>query len=211
MNTLQLVTGRLYFGIDAARLREAAGRVLLRVEGALPDRATIALDALAQDFRLDAPASRALAEEMVECRLLEQPEPGRFAYVITERFRHYARARIVEPLPRARGQAILAQIGDLALNFNRTANRNKYRIGTVAVFGDFMSRDADLSALLLGVTGRRRLSGARQAAVHATLPLLGHDQIRDMLEELSSFVLVKFFHRLQDVPRPFSVVFKDDR
>jgi hypothetical protein len=210
MNTLQLVTRRLYFGVDAMRLREAAGRVLLRVEGAPADHTTIALETLAQAFRMNAPASRALAEQMVDSGLLQQPDPERLEYVITERFRHYAEARIVEPLPRSRAQLIVAHVGDLAKHFNRTASRNKYEIDSIAVFGDYMSRDPELSALLLGVTGRRRAPGARQAAGRATVPLQGHDHIRDMLEELSSFVLVKFFPRLQDVPRPFSVVFKDD-
>ncbi|HEY5309151.1 MAG TPA: hypothetical protein VIK97_11620 [Casimicrobiaceae bacterium] len=210
MNTLQLVTRRLYFGVDAAWLHEAAGRVLSRVEGAPAEQATIALDMLAHDFRLNAPAGKALAEKMVESGLLEQPDPIRHEYVITERFRHYAQARIVEPLPRSRAQLILAHVSDLATHFNRTAYRNKYEIESVAVFGDYMSRDPELSALFLGVTVRRRAPGARHAVGRATEPLQGHAQIRNMLEELSSFVLVKFFQRTPDVPRPFSVVFKDD-
>ena len=210
MNTLQLVTRRMYFGVDAMHLREAAGRVLSRVEGMPPERATIGLDTLAQDFRLSAPASRTLAQQMVEGGLLQWRNRDKFEYAITEKFRHYAQARIVEPLPRSRGHLIVTHIGDLAEHFNRTANRNKYEIEAVAVFGDYMSRDPELSAVLLGVTGRRRAPGERHAAGRATEPTYGHEQIRTMFEELSSFVLVKFFHRLSDVPRPFSVIFKDE-
>ena len=210
MNTLQLVTRRLYFGVDAMHLREAATRVLSRVEGLPPERATIGLDTLAQDFRLNAPASRSLAEQMVDSGLLQWRNREKFEYGITDKFRHYAQARIVEPLPRSRAQLIVTHVADLAEHFNRTANRNKYEIEAVAVFGDYMSRDPELSAILLGVTGRRRAPGERPTAGRATEPLYGHEQIRTLFEELSSFVQVKFFQRLPDVPRPFSVIFKDE-
>jgi len=38
LKTLTLVTKRLYFGVDALRLRDAAERVLLRVQGLPPER-----------------------------------------------------------------------------------------------------------------------------------------------------------------------------
>ena len=39
MKSRTLVTERLYFGVDAFRLREATGKVLSRVVGLAPDRA----------------------------------------------------------------------------------------------------------------------------------------------------------------------------
>jgi len=44
----------------------------------------------------------------------------------------------------------------------------------------------------------------------ATAPAGGPEQIRDLFENLSSFVQIRFFHRLHDVPRPFTVIFKDE-
>jgi DNA-binding IclR family transcriptional regulator len=210
MNSLQLVTKRLYFGVDAMRLREATGRVLSRMVGQPPERATIGIDTLAQDFRLSAPASRSLADQMVLSGLLERRAPNGFEYVVTEKFREYAQARIVEPLPRDRAQLLLTHIVELAAHFNRTAVRNKYEIEIIAVFGDYMSRDAELASLRLGVTGRRRAPGKRHAAGRATEPTSGHEQIRALFEDLSSFVQVRFFQQLQEIPRPFSVCFKDE-
>jgi hypothetical protein len=210
MNSLQLVTRRLYFGVDAMRLREATSRVLSRMAGQPPERAIVGLDTLAQDFQLSAPASRSLAEQMVEKGLLERRQPHGVEFGITDKFREYAQARIVEPLPRSRGMLLLTHISDFAAHFNRTAIRNKYEIEAIAVYGDYMSRDAELSSLRLGVTGRKRAPGQRHAAGRATEPTHGHEQIRELFEELSSFVQVRFFKRLQDVPRPFSVFFKDE-
>jgi hypothetical protein len=72
-----------------------------------------------------------------------------------------------------------------------------------------MSLDADLPELSLGVTGRRRPPGERPASGRASKATEGHEQIRALFEKQSSFVQVSFYHRLQDVPRPFSVIFKD--
>ena len=70
-----LVTERLYFGVDAFRLRDATERVLLRVVGMPHDRATVALDQLQHDFRLSPSQSRAMAEAMVQGGLLERLSP----------------------------------------------------------------------------------------------------------------------------------------
>jgi hypothetical protein len=206
---MTLVTRRLYYGVDALRLRDATGRVLSRLQGLPPDRATVRLDVLVEDFRVSAAASRTMVEQMVQGGLLERLDPGGTEYGITDKFRQCAEARVVEPLPRTRAQMLLAHIVDLALHFNRTASRNKYEIEAIAVFGDYMSLDANLPELSLGVTGRRRPPGARPASGRASKPTEGHEQIRALFEQQSSFVQVGFYHRLQDVPRPFSVIFKD--
>ena len=208
MNVFQLVTRHLYFGIDALRLQVAAGRVLMRVQGQPPDRATVGLDTLAQDFRLSTRESLNMVDEMLQYGLLEHKNPSASEYVITDKFRLYAQARVVDPLPRSRAQLVLGHITDLAQNFNRTA-RNKYEIEALAVYGSYMSREPELPELSIGVAGRRRPQVAAQVSGRATRPIAGHEQIRKMFEDLSSFVQVKFFRHLEDVPRPFSVFFRD--
>jgi len=210
MNAFQLVTRHLYFGVDPLRLQIAAGRVLMRIHGRPPDRATVGLDTLAQDFRLDARESRAMVEQMLQAGLLERPRPDAAEFGLTEKFRKYAAARIVEPLPRTRAQLLLSHMADLAAHFNRTASGNKYEIEALAVHGAYMSREPELPELAVGVTGRRRAPGARSVVGRATAPAGGPEQIRDLFENLSSFVQIRFFHRLHDVPRPFTVIFKDE-
>ncbi len=210
MNAFQLVTRHLYFGVDALRLQIAAGRVLMRVHGRPPDRATVGLETLAQDFRLDTRESRTMVEKMLRAGLLERTEPDAAEYGITDKFRQYAQARVVEPLPRTRAQLMLTHMADLAAHFNRTASRNKYEIEALAVYGRYMSREPELPELSVGVTGRRRAPLARPVVGRATVATGGHRQIRDLFEDLSSFVQIRFFHRLQNVPRPFTVIFKDE-
>jgi hypothetical protein len=209
MNSFQLVTRHLYFGIDPVHLRSAAERVLNRVHGQPPDRATVALDVLARDFQLNLRDSLAMVEEMVRSGLLERPDPNSDQYAITDKFRQYAMARIVEPMPRTRAQSLLTHMADLAERFNRTASRNKYEIEELAVYGSFMSREPELPELAIGVTGRRRAPDTRPFVGRATTFTSGREQIRIMFEELSSFMQVRFFHHLHDVPRPFSVFFRD--
>ena len=206
----QLVTRHLYFGVDAMQLQIAAGRVLMRVVGRPPERATVGLDTLAQDFGMNTRESLALVDQMVLAGLLQKPHPSEAEYVITDKFRQYAQARIVDPLPRARAQLLLTHMAERAQYFNRTASRNKYEIEALAVHGSYMSREPEIPDLMIGVTGRRRGTVDRYVAGRATVPTNGRQQIRELFEELSSFVWVTFFHRLQEVPRPFTVIFKDD-
>jgi hypothetical protein len=206
---MTLVTTRLYFGVDALRLRDATGRVLSRVQGLPPDRATIRLDALVEDFRVSAAASRAMVDQMVQSGLLQRLGPSSVEFGITDRFRQYAEARIVEPLPRARAQFLVTHIRDLAEQFNRTASSNRYEIDEVAVFGSYMSLDPGVSEVSLGVTGRRRMPRERPASGRETMPTEGKERIRSLFESQNSFVRVSFYQKLQDVPRPFSVIFRD--
>ena len=210
MKPVTLVTKRLYFGLDALRLRDATERVLSRVHGIPPERAKVRLDTLVDDFRVSAAASKAMVDEMVRKGLLRPLTPDSSEYCITEKFRQYALARIVEALPRTRAKMLLDHIADLALNFNRTAANNKYEIEAIAVYGAYMTRDPDLAELSLGVTGRRRPPANRSASGRGAKPVDGSEQIRELFERQSSFVEVSFFHHLQDVPRPFAVVFKSD-
>jgi hypothetical protein len=210
LKTPTLVTEHLYFGLEAARLRDAAGRVLSRVRDVPEDLATVALDELQQDFRLGPGESRAMAEAMIQGGLLERLSPHGVHFGITAKFRSYAQARIVDPLSRSRAQFLLNHIADVARNFNRRAARNKYEIDTVVVFGSFMTQDSGLPDLTIGITGRRRAPGQRNLFGRATQQTEGTEQIRTLFETLSGYIEVSFFQRIQDIPRPFSVVFKSE-
>src|SRR5687767_12239975 len=128
MKTPTLVANRLYHGLDPLRLRDSTDRVLARVVGVPNDRATVALEAIAEDFRLGTAASRAVVDEMLRGGLLERLSPTGMEYGITNKFRVLARARVIQPLPRRDAQLLVAHIVDLAGRFNRTAVTNKYEI-----------------------------------------------------------------------------------
>jgi hypothetical protein len=209
VSTVTLVTKRLYFGIPALRLRDATERIVSRLATAAPQH-PLGLEDLAQEFSLGTGASRLLAEQMVRKGLLERLSAQGIEFRITDRFKQYALARIVDPLPRTRAQLLLSHVADLAEHFNRTAVSNKYEIEVVAVFGAYMSRESELPELSLGVTGRLRAPGSRGRAGRATTQTEGTDQIRAMLQDQHTLVRVSFFHKLTDIPRPFSVAFRDN-
>jgi hypothetical protein len=204
---LTLVNRKLYFGVEAVRLRDAAVRVLTRLHGLPPERAIVKLDALLDDFRIGAAASQTMIEGMVRRGvLLPLAEHGEYA--ITDRFRDIAQAEIVEPLTRARAKMILDHVAELAWHFNRAASDNKYEIDALAAFGAYMKLDHEIADLQVAVTGRRRPPPARPALGRRTQMLKGHDEIRRMIEGQSRFVRAHFFQSLDEVPRPFAVVFK---
>jgi hypothetical protein len=210
VKSFTLVTKRLYFGVDALRLRDATERVLLRVQGLPAERARVNADALAQDFGWSPSLSRAMIEQLVRGGMLQRLSPHASEFGITDKFRRCAHARIVDPLPRSRAHMLVAHIADLAVDFNRTGTRNKYEIDAIAVYGGYMNTGDDLTELSLAVTGRRRPPAERPLIGRATVPTEGTEQIRTMLERLSGFITVSFVQGFQDLPRPFSVVFKAD-
>lgn len=210
MKPVTLVTKRLYFGIDPYRLREATERVLTRIDGIPPERAAVRLDALVEDFRISAAASRTMVDEMVRQGLLQRLDGRGREYGVTDTFRKYAGARIVDPLHRTLARAVLDRVTDQAWRFNRTALNNKYEIEAVAVYGAYMSTDVELPEISLGVTGRRRPPVERPAAGRATVPTEGHEHIRRMFESFSNYIETHFYQRLTDVPRPYSVIFRSD-
>ena len=71
VKTVTLVTRRLYFGVDAMQMRDATARVLSRLEER-PDQPLVKLDALVEDFRVSAAASRPMIDEMVRHGLLQR-------------------------------------------------------------------------------------------------------------------------------------------
>ena len=210
MKSLTLVTRRLYFGVEARRLRDSAERVLLRVQGLPPERARINLAALEHDFGWNPGATRAMVEQMIHGGLLQRLSPHAAEYGITDKFRRCAQARIVDPLPRTRAQLLLSHIADVARKFNEGEHRNKYEIDTIAVFGQYMSNEHELTELALGVTGRRRPPPERALFGRATVATDGTDQMRALLESPSGFITVSFVQKVVDLPKPFSIVFKGD-
>jgi hypothetical protein len=208
MKPLTLVSRKLYFGLDAQRMREASARVLARIEAHPAERAVVKLDALVEDFRVSAAASRPLVDEMLRRGLLERHDPRGGEYGITDKFRRYAQAEIIEPLPRSRAKMLLTHVADLCWQFNRTALDNKYEIDALVVFGGYMSLEPELEEVTVGLTGRRRTPPQNPVAGRATQPLQGHEQIRALIEGQSRYLRAHFFSHLDDVPRPFSVLFK---
>lgn len=208
MRDLTLVTSKLYFGVEALQMREATLRVLSRLEASSPDQPVVKVDALLEDFRVSAAASRPMIDEMLRHGLLQRVSERGGEYTVTEKFRRYADARVVDPLPRSRAKMLLSHIADLAWHFNRTAVDNKYEIDALAAFGSFMSLEPELEELTVAVTGRRRPPAERPSAGRATAALQGHEQIRALIENQSSYLRTRFFHQQDEIPRPFSVVFK---
>ena len=208
MRPLTLVTRKLYFGVDAQRMRDASARVCARVEGKPPERAIVKLDALLEDFRVSAAASRLMIDEMLHRGLLECRDERAGEYGVTDKFRRYAYAEIIEPLPRSRAKMLLTHVADLAWQFNRIAQDNKYEIDALAVYGPYMSLEPELEEVTVGITGRRRPPPPRPAAGRATQLVKGREQIRDLIEGQSRYLRVHFFQHLDEIPRPFSVLFK---
>ena len=211
MKTMTLVARHLYFGMDPLRLRDAANRILSRVPEDVSISAAVKLDALVEDLHLSRVASTAIIEEMVQSGVLTKlPPTGGAAYGITPRFREIARARIIEPLERSQAQLLLAHCAEVAERFNRSALRNKYEIEALAVHGHYMTRNKEIAALELGITGRHRRPGQKNFIGRATTPSEGTEEIRALFEKQSGFIDVRFYKKLADVPRPFSVIFKSD-
>jgi len=209
MKTMTLVARHLYFGMDPLRLRDAANRILSRVPDDVSVGAAVKLDALIEDLHLTPAASTAIIDEMVQSGVLTKlPPSGSAAFGITPRFREIARARIIEPLERSQAQLLLGHCAEVAERFNRTALRNKYEIEALAVYGHYMTRNKAIAELELGITGRHRRPGQKNFIGRATTPTQGTEEIRALFEKQSGFIDLRFYKKLADVPRPFSVIFK---
>jgi hypothetical protein len=203
-----LITQRMYFGVDALRLRTAAGRVLARVMGLPPERASVSARALQQDFGMDTITGRALVEELVAEGLLH-PRTGQLGgYRPTERFLELASARVVDALPRVRAKALVAKAAELALRINADWTRNPVEIAMLAPFGKYMSLDEYLDELPLGVVVRPRSCGRGAGWRRRITKAEGVDQIRAAFRDLSSFVRVGIVNDPKVLPRPFAVAFQ---
>jgi hypothetical protein len=210
MKPRTLIAHHRYFGVDAVQLRTAAGRVLTRVVGLPPSRARVRADHLKHDFAVDTVEGDALLHELVDGGLLRPhaEQPGDFE--VTDRFREFAVARIVEPLSRARARQLIARACDLVREVNTEWTRNPLVVDALAVSGSYMSRDTELTDLVLGVVVRSRGADRRARWGRMANKQAGAQAIRTELQALSSFVVVHFATDSAELPRPFAIVFRDD-
>jgi hypothetical protein len=209
MRERTLVTQRLYFGMDPLELRAATTRVLARVVGLPPELVRVSARNLRQDFAMNTVEGEALVEGFVAEGLLEPRTERHGDYRLTERFLEFATARVVEPLPRHRAKELLARACELAARINAEWTRNPLEIEAVAPFGDYMSRDAQLAALALGLVVRPRAPSRRTKWGRIATRSDGARDMRTAFRELSSFIHVRMVNDRRLLPRPFTVVFQD--
>lgn len=207
MKPRTLVTQRLYFGVDAFRLREAGGRVLARIVGLQPDRARISADDLKHDFGLDTVEGRVLVDGMVAEGLLRPRDTDTRHYHLTDRFREYAQARVIDPLPRARARHLVASARELACRINSEWTRNPLEVEALAPFGAYISQDPHLERLPLGVIVRTR-PATRRARWRMLSKTEGAHEIRAAFKALSTFIQAQLVTDVADLPQPFAVVFQ---
>jgi hypothetical protein len=172
-----------------------------------PGRAVVKLDALVEDFRISAAASRSMIDEMPR-RGARAARRARRRIRVTEKFRALRAGRDHRGCRGAGAKMLLTHVADLAWQFNRTARENK------------RDRRARGFRQLHEPRARTRGSYRRDhrspeppplqhpTAGRATHPLQGREQIRELIEGQSRYLRAYFFHDLDDVPRPFSVLFK---
>lgn len=201
-----LVTKRLYFGIDPVRLREASGRVLARIHGLEPSRASISAEELRRDFGLDTVDGRTALEAMVADGLLRPRTSVPSEYRITGRFFEYANARVVEPLPRPRARALVARACSLAREINDGWPRNPVEVAALAPFGVYLTREPHLDELPLGVVLRMR-PVSRRARFRMLPKADGVREVRSAFEALSSFARIRLATDVEQLPQPCAIVF----
>jgi len=205
-----LVAHRRYFGLDAVHLRNSASRLLTRVVGLAPERARVRREHLARDFAMDTRAGEALVEQFVAGGLLRRDDEAPEALLPTDRLHALAAARVVEPLPRERARRLVSRACDVVRKANAEWVRNALEVDTLAVFGSYMSRDALLHDLSLGVVVRTRDPDRRVRWGRLGNRSAGAAELRDALLALSTFVIVQFVSDSAGLPRPFSVVYRLD-
>jgi hypothetical protein len=207
MKPRTLVTQRLYFGVDAFRLREASGKVLSRVVGLAPERARVRAEDIRRDFGADTVEGVSIVEEMVAEGLLAPRAEASDEYQLTDRFVEYANARVVEPLSRARARAVVASARDLAARINDEWTRNPLEIAALAPFGSYLSQEPALDALPLGIVVRLR-PASRRARWRMLSKADGAHEIRGAFKALSSFVSAQLCMDVSELPPPFAVVYQ---
>jgi hypothetical protein len=210
MKSRTLVTQRLYFGIDALALRAATVRALSRTVGLPPDRARVSAKHLRRDFGVDTVQGDALIESLVAEGMLEAPDDLQSDFGLTQRFLEFASARVVDPLPRDRARQLLGDACVLAERVNVEWTRNPLEIEVLAPFGCYMSRDAQLAELPLGIVVRYRAADRRARWGRIQNKNDGAHEIRSEFRALSSFVHVRMVGNSRKLPRPFAVAFHAD-
>jgi hypothetical protein len=204
-----LVTRRLYFGLEAVRLREASGRLMARVVGLAPERANVSAEDLRRDLGVDTEVARTVVDEMVAEGLLRPRDDVPDQYRLTDRFAELAAARVVEPLPRTRARLLVARACDLARAVNADWARNPLVVTAVAPFGAYLAREPHLEVLPLGIVVALR-PASRRARFRMLEKPDGARALRAAFRELSSFIEVRLVTSIRDLPQPCAVVFHED-
>ena len=204
-----LLKHRQYFGVEPLKLRAAAARIVARVAGLPPERARVTARQLHHDFGVDTTEGRPLVEELVAEGLLEPRDELPGVYAVGPRFAEIAGARVIDPLPRERARELIADACTLARQINALWARIPLEIDAIAPFGSYMSRDAHLSELSLGIVVRAR-PATRRAVWRMASKADGAGVIRTAFRGLDPFVRVRLVTDLQLLPRPFAVVFRAD-
>jgi hypothetical protein len=210
MKSRTLVAHQRYFGLDPVHLRTAAGRVLTRVVGLPPARARVRAAHLRQDFAVDTVEGDVLLHQLVDNGLLRPHPDAPGDFQLTDRFREFALARVVDPLPRARARQLVSRACDLAREINADWGRNPLEIEALAVSGSYMSRSDMLAELTFGVVVRTRGDDRRARWGRMANKPAGAQAMREELQALSSFVVVHFVTQAAALPRPFTLVFRAD-
>jgi hypothetical protein len=201
MKSRTLVADRRYYGLDPVTLRAAAGRVAARVAGLPPERARVRSAFLRQDFGLDTVEGRALLDDLCAGGLLERPPGPTSDFLVTPRMLQLAAARVVEPLPRAKAKALLAE------RVNRHWARNPLEVAMVVPYGPYFGGEERLDTLPIALVVRSR-PGSRRAMFNRLSKTDGARGMRESFAELSSFVRVHLVTGLEDVPRPYTVAWQ---
>jgi len=206
MKTRTLVANQLYFGLEPLILRRGAERTLERLAKQPPESARASVETLRDDFQLDTSATLKLLRVFVDKRLLEA-EPGRKGdYRLTERFREFAAAKVVPPLPREEARQVLEGACELAAQLNAEGMRNPLLIDTMAVSGSYMSSSDKVGELVLWPVVRRRDHASKTSMTDTE----GANEIKAALRALSPFIVVRIVADMSSVKRPFSVPFHAD-
>ena len=208
MKIRTLVVQRKYFGLEARAFRTGVARALARVSPHSPTVPPLDADSIAQDFRVDPKTGTALLHALVAGGLLQTDKESK--YRATTRMREYALARVVAPLSRTRGRAVLKFAAELAARINAHWTRNPLKVRMIAVTGSYMSRREKLAELTLWVVVRPRANAAPRRWGRSLTKAEGAQQIAAALRALSTFIVVRLAVDTSVVERPFASVFQAD-
>ena len=106
-------------------------------------------------------------------------------------------------------RGLLARASRLAARINVEWPKNPLEIEALASYGSYMSRDAVLSELSLGIVVRSRHVSRRARWGRMMTNAEGAREIRSAFRDLSSFVRVHLVNELRQLRRPFAVAFED--
>lgn len=204
-----LVARRRYLGVDAIELQQAAHRVLARIVGLPLTHARVSSRQLRHDFRVDTQEGQALVSRLVAGGLVKPHAGHDGGFEVLPRMAEFAKARVVEPLSRAKAQHLVRKACKLAEGFNRETSRNPVAILSIAPCGQYLQDREELSQLVLGVVlcerPRRRMSRWRPPIPKEE----GTEVAKRLIGSLSSYVKVVLVEELSQLPRPFSVAWQD--